>query len=98
MALHATPLQLAFFLFDYFFNHLLRLFQPVLTKRTEENVDNKVVVITGANSGLGKYTAEEMAKRGAIVVMGCRNMTTGEQARNEIKEKSGSDKVVSKNH
>ncbi len=36
----------------------------------EENVSGKIVVITGAGSGLGRSVAEAMAKRGAKVVMG----------------------------
>ncbi|ODN03818.1 Retinol dehydrogenase 11 [Orchesella cincta] len=84
MGLHATPCQLAYFLFEYIFEHILQLY---------ESVDGKVIIVTGANSGLGKYTAEEMAKRGAVVIMGCRNMTTGKEAQNEIKEKSGSTTV-----
>ncbi|CAL8087259.1 unnamed protein product [Orchesella dallaii] len=92
MGLHATPYQLAYFLFEYIFAHIVELFRGP-PPRTEDNVDGKVVVVTGANSGLGKYTAEEMAKRGAVVIMGCRNMTTGQEAQNEIKEKSGSNTI-----
>lgn len=77
---------------------MVRLFQPVVhPARTEENVDGKVVVVTGANSGLGKNVAEEMAKRGAMVVMGCRNMETGKKAQDEIIKTSGSKTVVSLN-
>jgi hypothetical protein len=39
-------------------------------ERYEEDVNGRTVVITGANSGLGKTTALEMAKRGATVVLG----------------------------
>ncbi len=54
---------------------------------------DKVCIVTGANSGIGKFTAEELARMGAHVVMGCRNLEKGEEARTYIKEASGSDAV-----
>lgn len=54
-------------------------------KYTKSNrVDGKVVIITGANTGIGKETAMELAKRGAHVYMACRDMTRCETARTEI--------------
>jgi NAD(P)-dependent dehydrogenase (short-subunit alcohol dehydrogenase family) len=47
-------------------------------------IRNKVVVVTGASSGLGLETAKQLAARGAEVVMVCRNRTRGEQARSQV--------------
>ena len=38
----------------------------------ENNIQNKVIVITGASSGLGEETAKYLAKKGARVVLGAR--------------------------
>lgn len=54
-------------------------------KYTKKNkVDGKVVIITGANTGIGKETALELARRGAHVYMACRDMERCEAARTEI--------------
>lgn len=44
----------------------------------------KVVVITGANAGLGLESALRLAERGAEVVMACRNPQKGEAARAKV--------------
>jgi len=43
-------------------------------------------VITGANSGIGKEAARELARAGGTVVMACRSLDRGETARDEIRE------------
>lgn len=54
-------------------------------------MNNKLCVITGANSGIGFETAKELAKQGAFIVMVCRNEDKAEAAKQEIlKEKAGS--------
>ncbi|CAG2102030.1 unnamed protein product [Medioppia subpectinata] len=40
---------------------------------TKTSLKGKTVVITGANSGVGKETARQLVRRGARVVMGCRD-------------------------
>lgn len=50
----------------------------------KEQLLRKTVIVTGANTGIGKETAQELAKRGARVIMACRNMTKCMEARREI--------------
>lgn len=45
---------------------------------------DKIVLVTGANSGLGKETAKVLANKGAKIIMVCRDKTRGETARQEI--------------
>ncbi|UJR20954.1 hypothetical protein I4U23_024061 [Adineta vaga] len=56
-------------------------------------MDGKTVVITGSNTGVGKYTAIELAKRGAHVILACRDRKRTEEALKEICKLSGSDRV-----
>jgi retinol dehydrogenase 13 len=57
------------------------------------NIRDKVVLVTGANSGLGKATALSLAQLGAIVVIVARSKERGEGARQEIVAASGNPNV-----
>jgi NAD(P)-dependent dehydrogenase (short-subunit alcohol dehydrogenase family) len=53
----------------------------------------RTVVITGANSGVGKATAMALAEAGARTVIIARDPDRGRQAQDEIRRASGSDQV-----
>ena len=56
-------------------------------------MDKKICMITGANAGIGKAAAIQIAQKGFHVVMVCRDEKRGQQALEEVKQKSGSDFV-----
>ncbi|MBW4538579.1 MAG: SDR family oxidoreductase [Myxacorys chilensis ATA2-1-KO14] len=53
------------------------------------NVENKVVIITGASSGIGAATAKLLAKNGASVVLGARRVDRLEAIAKEIHNAGG---------
>jgi NAD(P)-dependent dehydrogenase (short-subunit alcohol dehydrogenase family) len=57
------------------------------------SMQEKVCIVTGANSGIGKATALGLARMGATVVMICRDQTRGEEAQKEIKTISGNEAI-----
>ena len=67
--------------------HIASMEREMSNKWTQQDIPNltgKVVVITGANSGLGLESTKAMAAKGATVVMACRNIEKAEKARNEV--------------
>ncbi|ALC48688.1 CG3842 [Drosophila busckii] len=52
--------------------------------RKLNRIDGKVVIVTGCNTGIGKETVLELARRGAKIYMACRDPARCEAARIEI--------------
>jgi len=59
----------------------------------EKDLQGKVFVVTGANSGIGFVAAMDFAQRGATVVMMCRSEEKGKQAVDTIRQQSGNENI-----
>lgn len=57
----------------------------------DADLTSKVVVVTGANSGLGKMVSTYCAAKGARLYMICRDKDRGEKARQEIIQETSAD-------
>ena len=57
------------------------------------NLTHKTIIITGANSGIGKAAAIQLARLGANVIMACRSLDRGQKALEDVRKASGNDTV-----
>nr|XP_012223118.1 PREDICTED: retinol dehydrogenase 14 [Linepithema humile] len=62
--------------------------------KSKRQMNGKTVIITGCTSGIGKETARDLAKRGARVIMACRNMDTANRLKDEFVKESGNSNIV----
>lgn len=55
-----------------------------------QDLDGKTMIVTGANTGIGRVTAETLAKRGAKVILACRSQEKTEPVIDGIQAAGGS--------
>ncbi|XP_057599466.1 retinol dehydrogenase 12-like [Hippopotamus amphibius kiboko] len=58
------------------------------------DLTGKTAVVTGANSGMGKFVSQELARRGARVILACRSRERGQQALAEIRAATKSTRLL----
>lgn len=58
-----------------------------------KTLENRTIIVTGANSGIGKAASIQLAQLGARVVMLCRSAERGAAALEEVQQAAGSNKV-----
>ena len=56
--------------------------------KISHDMSGKLIIITGASSGLGKFTALELINKGAKIIFACRNEEKTKKIFNEIKEEN----------
>ncbi len=57
------------------------------------DISDKTIIITGANSGIGKAASLQLAQAGATVVMACRSPERGAQAVEDVRKTANSSRV-----
>jgi NAD(P)-dependent dehydrogenase (short-subunit alcohol dehydrogenase family) len=58
-----------------------------------QDLQGKIAIVTGSNTGIGKETARGLAARGATVILACRDMTKAQAARDDIARTTSRDDV-----
>jgi len=61
---------------------------------SKADLTGKVAIVTGANVGIGFFTALDFAKRNAKVILACRNKEKAEAARDKIIAESNNKNIV----
>ncbi|XP_043282495.1 retinol dehydrogenase 12-like [Venturia canescens] len=64
------------------------------TCRGSSNLQGRVYLVTGANSGIGKETVRELVKRNARVIMACRNIDSARSVMSEIRRKTTTGEMI----
>jgi len=63
--------------------------------KSKSSLNGKVFIVTGANSGIGKETVRELARRRARVIMACRDLGSAKNAIEDIRRDVASGELVS---
>ncbi|KAJ8710370.1 hypothetical protein PYW07_009736 [Mythimna separata] len=54
--------------------------------KSQNRLEGSTIIVTGSNTGIGKETALDLYKRGARVIMACRNLKKAEAAKEDIEK------------
>ncbi|XP_072112934.1 retinol dehydrogenase 13-like isoform X3 [Mobula birostris] len=57
------------------------------------DLNGKTAIVTGSNTGVGRYIAQDFARRNARVILACRSEERGRRAEREIRQRTGNSNV-----
>ncbi|XP_043523879.1 retinol dehydrogenase 14 isoform X1 [Frieseomelitta varia] len=64
--------------------------------KSKNRMDGKTVIITGCTSGIGRETAKDIARRGARLIMACRNLEAANKLKEELIKEFGNENIVTR--
>ena len=65
-----------------------------MAKAIDADLTGKTCIVTGANTGIGRQVAENLARLGASVTLACRSQERGEAALQHVARRSGSERLA----
>merc|ERR1711868_206554 len=65
--------------------YAVRLYSGGTWCQSQARIDGKTVIVTGANTGIGKETALDLVRRGGRVILACRSVKKGNEAAADIR-------------
>ena len=68
--------------------YVLNYFRPGRCD-SKARLDGKTAIVTGSNTGIGKETVKDFVTRGATVILACRTVSKGEEAKKNILADTG---------
>ncbi|XP_064100127.1 retinol dehydrogenase 14-like isoform X2 [Macrobrachium nipponense] len=89
----AAILAPAFLLLVVYIRGILYRRKAAVANLDHVRLEGRTVIITGASAGIGKETARDLVRKGARVILGCRNIPKATRVAEDIRNTTGNNDV-----